>query len=189
MNIFYLDPCPRQSALWHNDRHEVKMILESGQMLSAVLHRHGIEDDRLYKLTHKNHPSTLWAGDSFQHFWWLQELFYWLNEQRMARGKPSHKTYDRLWKLVSSRPVWDLFDVMGNSWTPPPLCMPDEFKTLMHAEPTGDAEASHCYRNYYTAKCNEWLSRDKPLKIEYTGRDFPYWLQLENDNETEKSSR
>ena len=179
MNIFYLDPCPQRSALWHNDRHEVKMILESGQMLSAVLHRHGIEDDRLYKLTHKNHPSTLWAGDSFQHFEWLTELFFWLNKQRTARGKPSHKTFDRLWKLVTTDAVGDLVDAMDDTWTPPPLCMPDEFKT--------DVSPSRCYRNYYTAKCNEWLSRDKPLKIEYTGRDFPYWLQLEKDNETKES--
>ena len=175
MNIFYLDPCPQRSALWHNDRHEVKMILESGQMLSAVLHRHGIEDDRLYKLTHKNHPSTLWAGDSFQHFEWLTELFFWLNKQRTARGKPSHKTFDRLWKLVTTDVVWDLVDAMDDTWTPPPLCMPDEFKNA--------DSPSLCYRHYYTAKCNEWLSRDKPLKVEYTGRDFPYWLQLENDNE------
>ena len=84
MNIFYLDPCPRRSALWHNDRHEVKMILESGQMLSAVLHRHGIEDDRLYKLTHKNHPSTLWAGDSIQHFWWLKDYSFGLTSNVLS---------------------------------------------------------------------------------------------------------
>ena len=155
------------------------MILESGQMLSAVLHRHGIEDDRLYKLTHKNHPSTLWAGDSFQHFEWLTELFFWLNKQRTARGKPSHKTFDRLWKLVTTDVVWDLVDAMDDTWTPPPLCMPDEFKNA--------DSPSLCYRHYYTAKCNEWLSRDKPLKVEYTDRAFPYWLQLEEDNENKES--
>lgn len=37
MNIFALDDCPIRSAQWQHDRHVVKMILESMQMISTAL--------------------------------------------------------------------------------------------------------------------------------------------------------
>ena len=36
MNIFYLDPRPDTAAEMHCDKHVVKMIVESAQMLSTV---------------------------------------------------------------------------------------------------------------------------------------------------------
>ena len=49
MNIFYLDSDPRIAAKYHCDKHVVKMILESGQMLSTA-HRvvDKSDDDILY---------------------------------------------------------------------------------------------------------------------------------------------
>ena len=46
MNIFYLDSDPIICAKMHNDKHCVKMILESAQMLSTA-HREldGIRED------------------------------------------------------------------------------------------------------------------------------------------------
>ena len=63
MNIFYLDRDPKLAAQMHCDKHVVKMILESAQMLSTA-HRFLDTDlyaDKvgLYKLAHKNHPSTI----------------------------------------------------------------------------------------------------------------------------------
>ncbi len=40
MNIFFLDRDPQVCAVYHNDKHVVKMIVESAQMLSAC-HRFG----------------------------------------------------------------------------------------------------------------------------------------------------
>ncbi len=36
MNIFYRDNSPALAAKYHNDKHVVKMILESAQMLSTA---------------------------------------------------------------------------------------------------------------------------------------------------------
>lgn len=37
MNIFFLDNDPKLAATYHNDKHAVKMILESAQLLSTAL--------------------------------------------------------------------------------------------------------------------------------------------------------
>ncbi len=67
MNIFYLDPDPVLAAQQQCDKHVVKMIVESAQMLSTA-HRlldgrkigkvwvHPHADDVLYKASHINHP-------------------------------------------------------------------------------------------------------------------------------------
>ena len=36
MNIFYLDKNPKICAMYHNDKHVVKMILEYAQLLSTA---------------------------------------------------------------------------------------------------------------------------------------------------------
>ena len=57
MNIFYLDEKPMTAARMHCDKHVVKMILESAQMLSTahrILDGNDYADRRgLYKATHK----------------------------------------------------------------------------------------------------------------------------------------
>ena len=50
MNIFILDEDPSVAAQYHCDKHVVKMVLETAQMLSAALINNGIEAP--YKLTH-----------------------------------------------------------------------------------------------------------------------------------------
>jgi hypothetical protein len=62
MNIFYTDECPVRSAQNQCDKHVVKMILESAQMLCSVHHRYNSKVKNLYKPTHTKHPSTIWAG-------------------------------------------------------------------------------------------------------------------------------
>ena len=41
MNIFYLDKCPKKAARLQYNKHVVKMILESAQMLCAAHHVYG----------------------------------------------------------------------------------------------------------------------------------------------------
>ena len=72
MNIFYLDSDPYVAAKMHCDKHVVKMILESAQMLSTahrVLDGDEYADERgLYKMAHKNHPSTIWVRTSTDNY-------------------------------------------------------------------------------------------------------------------------
>ena len=76
MNIFYLDHDPRIAAKYHCDKHVVKMILESAQML-ATAHRvvDKNDDDILYREAYKNHPSTKWVRSNLYHYTWLWSLF------------------------------------------------------------------------------------------------------------------
>jgi len=60
MNIFYLDPDPVKAAQVQYNKHVVKMILESAQMLCTA-HRYYGNEDVPYKIAHLNHPSTIWC--------------------------------------------------------------------------------------------------------------------------------
>ena len=69
MNIFVLHHNPAKAAQMQCDKHVIKMILETAQMLCTVVHAQGIVAP--YKATHKKHPCTLWAGKSKQNWNWL----------------------------------------------------------------------------------------------------------------------
>ena len=146
MNIFYLSNCPQEAAEAHNDKHCVKMILESAQMLSTA-HREldGDVPDILYKSTHKNHPSTIWARSSKQHYDWLFRLFRMLSAEYSIRYSDHnfkvHKTWDKLGKLLEHAPK----NIKDNGWVDPPQCMPDYCK---------DDDVITAYRNYYILEKN-----------------------------------
>ena len=141
MNIFYLSEKPDECAEMHNDKHCVKMILESAQMLSTA-HREldGDVPDILYKSTHKNHPSTIWVRSSKQHYDWLFRLFRMLSAEYSIRYSEHnfkvHKTWDKLGKLLETAPK----NIKDNGWVDPPQCMPD------HCKRPNTIDA---YRNYY----------------------------------------
>ena len=89
MNIFYLDKDPIVISEMMCDKHNVKMILESAQMLSTA-HRvldgdEFADQHQMYKATHKNHPSAIWARSSDKHYMWLYELFCALSEEYQLR--------------------------------------------------------------------------------------------------------
>ena len=72
MNIFYLDKDPIEISEMMCDKHNVKMILESAQMLSTA-HRvlDGDEfanEHEMYKATHKNHPSAVWTRTTDENY-------------------------------------------------------------------------------------------------------------------------
>ena len=77
MNIFFLDPDPRLAAQYHCDKHVVKMVLETAQLLSGVVHLNNPADRRipdLYSLTHANHPCAVWARAKLDNYAWLYQL-------------------------------------------------------------------------------------------------------------------
>ena len=71
MNIFYLNSDPVVAAEKQYNKHVVKMILESAQLLCSAHHMLDSEIDVPYKLTHKNHPSAVWTRRSLQNYAWL----------------------------------------------------------------------------------------------------------------------
>jgi hypothetical protein len=158
MNIFYLSNCPQEAAEAHNDKHCVKMILESAQMLSTA-HREldgNNVPDILYKSTHKNHPSTIWARSSKQHYNWLFRLFRMLSAEYSIRYSEHnfkvHKTWDKLGKILETAPK----NIKDNGWVEPPQCMPD------HCKRPNTIDA---YRNYYMtekASISRWKYSNQP---------------------------
>jgi hypothetical protein len=65
MNIFVLDRDVKKCAEYHNDKHVVKMILETAQLLCGVHHMtESGYGDVPYKLSHKNHPCSIWAREN-----------------------------------------------------------------------------------------------------------------------------
>jgi len=145
MNIFYLSDCPEQSAKDHCDKHVVKMILETAQLLSTahrVLDGDGYADNMgLYKTTHKNHPSAVWVRSNKQAYDWTYMLLVHLCEEYTRRYHKEHKTSRLIpWLLVAPENIEPESWEQPKVFNPPPQCMPDEYKCLNSVD---------AYRNYY----------------------------------------
>lgn len=143
MNIFYLDSSAVLSARMHCDKHCVKMILETAQLLSTahrVLDGDEYADDAgLYKSTHKNHPSAVWVRQSWANYEWTYNLLLALCNEYTDRYNKTHKTaslLDVLHKAPDSIPRYH----PHGYFTEPPQCMPDEYK---------DQCTVTAYRQYY----------------------------------------
>tara|TARA_R110000772_G_scaffold148811_2_gene259388 strand:- start:7770 stop:8324 length:555 start_codon:yes stop_codon:yes gene_type:complete len=105
VNVFCLDKDPRKSAEMMCDKHVVKMILESCQILSAVLDVNYIDEYRGktdvkpsfqlgcpgYPPAHVKHPSTLWAIESKGNAKWLIKHLRALNMEYTKRYMKTHK--------------------------------------------------------------------------------------------------
>ena len=95
MNIFYLDKDPFKAAKVQYNKHVVKMILESAQMLCAAHHILGDSADGPYKLAHKNHPSTIWVRENSLHYAWLYKHMIALGLQYTYRYGKTHLSYTK----------------------------------------------------------------------------------------------
>lgn len=160
MNIFYLSSNPKTSASQHCDKHVVKMILEYAQLLSTA-HRvidgtvsvgvsktgrkrtsYDLPDNReyvLYRATHINHPSAVWARDSKSNYNHLYELLYHLCKEYTLRYGKVHKVErEGILDKLKQTPYAISF---SEKFKEPPPAMPDYCKVV------GDSVAS--YRNYY----------------------------------------
>lgn len=137
MNIFVLDYHPKIAAQYHCDKHVVKMILESAQMLcTAHAHFNSIVDNA-YKPTHVNHPCNIWTRECDKNYLWLWSLFYWLNKEYAFRYSKVHATGRKLLRNLMAIP--DRIPIT-ETVTDFVLAMPDEYKS-------SDVVAS--YRAYY----------------------------------------
>ena len=152
MNIFVLDKNVEKCAEYHCDKHVIKMILESAQMMSAVVRLSGY--DTGYKLTHKNHPCTIWARKSLSNYKWLFKLATALNiEYRYRYNKEiNHKSYD----LIKTLPMPKILDI---GLTPFAQAMPEQYR---------NKNAVKAYRDYYINEKSDFLK--------WTKRKTPKWI-------------
>jgi hypothetical protein len=151
MNIFVLDKNLKKCARYHCDKHLIKMILESAQILCSVLWSCGIKAP--YRKTHVNHPCVLWAAESLANWRWLKELARELNAEYQYRfNKESHKSFD----VIMSLPEPPLSDL---GLTKQPLVMPKCYHR---------ADAISSYRLYY--------AKEKTHIAKWTKRKVPKWF-------------
>lgn len=144
MNIFILDRDPRIAARMLCDKHIVKMIIESAQILCTVGRQNGF--DTPYRSTHVKHPCTIWAGDSKSNWDWLIEHSLEMCAEYTRRYGKVHRTLSVI-EWCKDNPIGPKFD---KGLTPFPLAMPAAFKTH---------DAVESYRNYYLgakAKFAKW---------------------------------
>lgn len=156
------------------DKHVVKMILESAQLLSTA-HRlldgtqiegtsktgrkakrwilHDGRQDVLYQATHINHPSAVWCRQSVENYSWLVEHFYALMAEYTHRYTKKHACNGDLSYMLQSPP----HKLKDYDWTTMPSAMADEYK--ISDDPLTN------YRNYYKigkATMHKWTNRQPP---------------------------
>lgn len=152
MNIFFLSICPKTCALYHLDKHIVKMPLETAQLLCSA---HWMTESSFkprYKLAHKNHPSSIWTRESKQNYIWLCELGIELCKEYTYRYGKIHKCQEVIEELKNNIPE----NIPNIKRTPIKLAMPDEFK---------DEDPIEAYKNYYffgKIKLHSWKKRSSP---------------------------
>ena len=140
MNIFYLDEDPEVAAILQYNKHVVKMILESAQMLCTAHHVYGNEEQKEnvpYKQAHLNHPSTIWCRQSIPNYMWLYEHMLALGHEYTHRYGKVHKSITKCKDFLSIAPQ-EINKYA--SFTQPPQAMPDEYKAECSIE---------AYWNYY----------------------------------------
>jgi len=131
MNIFVLDKNPHVAAMYACDKHVVKMILESAQMLCSV-HPEGTAP---YKRSFYNHPCTKWVRASSENYDWLIEHARALCTEYTRRYGKVHKSEKVIDWCDANRP--ELPDV---GLTPFAQAMPEDYK---------NEDAVEAYRTYY----------------------------------------
>lgn len=168
MNIFFLHTNPRKCARWHCDKHVVKMLLETCQLLytchwMVTLGKPNFETapykngtlQRGYKKAHWNHPCSKWVRLSLFNYVWLATLGMELLREYEFRYGKTHSCEEHIKWLYKNSPC----GLINKGWIEPYLAMPEEYKS-------GDAIAS--YRKYYIGAKKEFLT--------YKKRHVPHWI-------------
>lgn len=178
MNIFILDNCPKKAAIMHIDKHLIKMILETAQLLSTC-HRvldgvktvglskkgrkstkYTLPDSReeiLYKSTHVNHPCSVWLRQSNENYNWLFSLYESLLQEYQYRYGRVHKCSNLYYSLkyppnkITYRYMTDFAQAM-----------PDEYK---------NEDAVEAYREFYIK------DKSKKMKMTWKKRNVPEWYK------------
>ncbi|MBA8755322.1 MULTISPECIES: pyrimidine dimer DNA glycosylase/endonuclease V [Wolbachia] len=168
MNIFVLDENPVIAARMLCDKHIVKMPLETAQLLSNVFSTAlkapnpfvSITNQNIevpYKLTHKNHPCSLWARQSKGNFFWLIKYGRELCKEYTWRYKRKHKSEEVIDWCDSNK---NLLVFQSTDIKPFVQALPDQYKS---------SHSVKAYREYYLKEKMRFAKWEK-------GREVPDWL-------------
>ena len=185
MNIFYLHPDPRRAVEPQINKHVVKMVLESAQLLCTAhrvldgehyidsssgrrlqkwRHPDPIMDAELYKSQHFNHPCSLWLRESANNYRWLYDHFIALGQEYKKRYGKNHASIVKLAATLATVPQ----NAPETPFTQPPQAMPEKYQTddslvAYHAYyvaeklPLGTAEDSNRYYRFMQDNGMMWI--------------------------------
>ena len=178
MNIFYVDSNPEVAARNMVDRHVVKMILETAQLLSTA-HRvidgeeyvgqsqsgrkakrwrlSGNADAIMYAATHINHPSAVWVRENSANYDWLYDHLLALGREYTYRYGRTHLTIDKLKDILEDAPE---NITQRKVMTKMPSCMDKQY--IVSLDPITN------YRNYY--------NYGKTDLLRWSNRPPPQWI-------------
>lgn len=167
---------PKKAAEAHADKHVVKMLLESTQLLWTAQHvlaapaapanietAPPTKTGRAggYRPTHKNHPCAIWVRASVGNYRWLVRLCEALAEEyhfRYPSRREPHACESHVAWLRENEPR----GLPPGPLTWPALAMPLEFKVSQ--SPVA------CYRAFYVG------SKKERGIVSYTRREPPAWV-------------
>ena len=179
MNIFALDKDPVIAAQMHCDKHVVKMIIEYAQLMSTAHRvldgalylgktannrnikrwRLASDDDVIYKASHINHPSNIWARETSGNYQYLHAMWVALCNEYTLRYNKIHMTQAKLGKVLCRVPI----NIRTGAMTTLPQAMPDDAKL---------PNVVDAYRNYY--------NKHKSSFAKWTNRPTPNWFEGES---------
>jgi hypothetical protein len=159
MNIFFIDKDPKVAAEYLCDKHVPKMLLETAQMLSTALHQYTIGiSTGIYKQAYPKHPMTIWVSGSRENFVWALDHARAIAEEYTYRYDKEHKSASVINAIVDNNYKRD---IPSSTFTEPPQCMPDQYKTKDYVT---------AYRNYYRGDKIRFARWSK-------GREKPTWMK------------
>jgi len=193
MNIFVLDKNPITAAELQCDKHVVKMVTESAQMLSTA-HRlldgapirkpsksgktmrtyyclyEGQDDLEMETIlmanVHEKHPCTLWTMRSSGNYYWHWTHLKALCEEYTYRYSKIHKV-DTLNQLIGTSLLGALANLPRNipygEMTPFALAMKDQPQCIHPEDPV------RSYKEFYQTK-------QQRFKMVWTKRNIPEWF-------------
>lgn len=145
MNIFVLDNDPFKAAEYQCDKHVVKMVLETAQLLCSA------HETAPYKRTHYNHPCAIWTRSSLANYMWLCEHGLGLAREYAFRYNKVHKSTEVIeWARLN------MPNILNLGLLPFAQAMPDKYK---------NPDAVTAYRNYYMnekARLATWKYSNAP---------------------------
>lgn len=195
MNIFLLNTCPYIAARLHCDKHVIKMILETAQLLyTAWLTNHAESDivwdpicpHDAYRKTHANHPSARWVRRCSENYHFTIKLGMALCSEYTRRYEKVHKCQSHLKRLSNmgypspiEKEVYDMSTIKCATQGAPDGCtdffcaLPDEVVVLKN----GEIDAVATYTAYYKTKKPQfkmmWNKGKESMPVQFRGgRDW-----------------
>lgn len=159
MNLFLPSPSIEISVESLDDKRVVKMVLETAQVLSTAIRLYDPETTMpVYKMTHKNHPVSIWVRTTPENYKYTLDYFVKICNEYTYRFGKIHKSESLLPYFI------DFFKVLLNDTT--------NIGLTQFANCT-DFKKDEVHTAYKKALTTKW--KNDKIKPRWTGRTQPIW--------------